>query len=97
MARIFYVIIFFMLFMLGLIFAILNSQTVHLNYYFGSKELHFSLVLIAAILVGAMLGVAVSLYMLLRLRREAARLRKAVELAEKEIANLRINPTQTLY
>ena len=97
MARIVYVIIFFMLFMLGLVFAILNSQTVQLNYYFGSKELHFSLALIVAILVGAMLGVAVSLYMLLRLRREAARLRKAVELAEKEIANLRINPTQTLY
>lgn len=97
MARIFYVIIFFILFMMGLVFAILNSQTVQLNYYFGSKELHFSLALIVAMLVGALLGVAVSLSMLLRLRREAARLRKAVEMAEKEMANLRINPIKTLY
>ena len=97
MARIFYVIIFFILFMVGLVFAILNSQTVQLNFYFGTKELHFSLALIVAMLVGAVLGVTVSLFALLRLRREAARLRKAVELAEKEIANLRINPTKTLY
>jgi putative membrane protein len=83
--------------MMGLVFAILNSQTVQLNYYFGSKELHFSLALIVAMLVGALLGVAVSLSMLLRLRREAARLRKAVEMAEKEMANLRINPIKTLY
>ena len=92
MVRIVYLIIFLILVVFGIVFAVLNADPVKLNYYFGSKEVALSLVLVLAMIVGAILGVIASASMIISNRREVIKLRKSVELAEKEVANLRAIP-----
>ena len=92
MVRIVYLIIFLILVIFGIVFAVLNAEPVKLNYYFGSKEVALSLILVLAMIVGAILGVIASASMIISNRREVVKLRKSVELAEKEVANLRAIP-----
>ena len=92
MVRIVYLIIFLILVVFGIVFAVLNAEPVKLNYYFGSKEVALSLILVLAMIVGAILGVIASASMIMSNRREVIKLRKSVELAEKEVANLRAIP-----
>jgi putative membrane protein len=92
MVRIVYLIIFLILVIFGIVFAVLNAEPVELNYYFGSKEVALSLILVLAMIVGAILGVIASASMIINNRREVVKLRKSVELAEKEVANLRAIP-----
>lgn len=96
MRKTFYLIVFVIVFLLGLAFAVLNSQTVTLNYYFDNVAVSMSLAMILAILLGALAGILVSLILMLRLRREVARLRRSLQLAEKETVKLRSNQNKTL-
>ena len=95
MIRIFYIIVFVMLFLVGLAFALLNSQPVLLNFYFGSIQLQLSLLLVLVILAGAIAGILSSLYLLMVTRREVANLRKMIRLAERELADLRMVTNKT--
>ena len=92
MVRIIYLFIFLILVIFGIVFAVLNAEPVNLNYYFGSKEVPLSLILVLAMIVGAILGVIASASMIISNRREVMKLRKSVELAEKEVTNLRSIP-----
>ncbi len=92
MLRIIYLILFLVLVIFGIAFAVLNAEPVELNYYFGSKQIALSLILVIAMMVGAMLGVIASAGLFVSSRREVAKLKKSVELAEKEVANLRAIP-----
>lgn len=92
MVRIVYLFIFLILVIFGIVFAVLNAEPVNLNYYFGSKEVPLSLILVLAMIVGAILGVIASASMIISNRREVMKLRKSVELAEKEVTNLRSIP-----
>lgn|SRR5690554_3438923 len=73
-------------------FAVLNADSVELNYYFGSSQAPLSLLLVLAVIVGALLGVLASAGMLVRARRDNARLRKNVDLSRREVMNLRAIP-----
>ena len=42
--------------MFGAAFAVMNAEPVNLNYYFGSRELPLSVVLVGAVIVGVVLG-----------------------------------------
>lgn len=77
---------------LGIVFAALNADKVTLNYHFGEVHLAISLVIAIAIFIGAFLGMLASLGIVLRTRHEMARLRKRVEMTEKEVTNLRAIP-----
>ena len=92
MVRIVYLFIFLVLVIFGIVFAVLNAEPVNLNYYFGSKEVALSLILVLAMIVGAILGIIASASMIISNRREVMKLRKSVELAEKEVTNLRSIP-----
>jgi len=92
MVRILYLFIFLVLVIFGIVFAVLNAEPVKLNYYFGSKEVALSLILVLAMIAGAIMGVIASASMIISNRREVMKLRKSVELAEKEVANLRAIP-----
>lgn len=92
MVRILYLFIFLVLVIFGIVFAVLNAEPVKLNYYFGSKEVALSLILVLAMIAGAILGVIASASMIISNRREVMKLRKSVELAEKEVTNLRAIP-----
>ena len=92
MVRIVYLFIFLILVIFGIVFAVLNAEPVNLNYYFGSKEVALSLILVFAMIVGAVLGVIASASMIISNQLEVKKLRKSVELAEKEVTNLRAIP-----
>ena len=76
----------------GIVFAVLNAENVQLNYYLGSVELPLSFVLVLAMIVGAILGIFASLSFIIGSRRNSAKLKRSVEVAEKEIVNLRNIP-----
>ncbi|HKJ09523.1 MAG TPA: LapA family protein [Gammaproteobacteria bacterium] len=92
MARILLAILFLVLLILGLSFAVLNSASVPLNYYLGKVDLPLALVVVGSLALGAILGVLVSLGIVLRLKGQVRRLRRQVQTAEKEVANLRAIP-----
>ncbi|HFQ13177.1 MAG TPA: LapA family protein [Gammaproteobacteria bacterium] len=90
--RIFYLLLFLLLVVIGIAFAVLNAEAVEFNYYFSSRQVPLSLILVLAMFSGAVLGVLASMGLIIRLKREALQLRRNAELAEKEIANLRAIP-----
>ncbi len=92
MSRLIYLILFLIISLFGILFAVLNAEPVELNYYFGSQQIALSLILVFAMFIGALLGVLASAGLFFKSRREVARLRKQVSLAEKEVANLRAIP-----
>lgn len=78
---------------LGLSFAYKNSQVVALDYYFG---LHWasplSLMLLATLATGVVLGFVASLGMVLRMQRQLVRARREIREIEQEVMNLRALP-----
>ena len=92
MKRILVSIILLLVALLGLSFALMNAAPVSLNYYFASVQAPLSLIVVLSIVVGALLGILAMAGMVLRQKREMARLRKSMRLAEKEISNLRSLP-----
>ena len=78
--------------MIGAAVAVMNAETVRLNYYFGVKELPLSVILVAAVGLGAILGVLATLSSSLRLRRENMSLRHKARIARQEVNNLRSIP-----
>lgn len=73
----------------GLFFGLLNAERVHINYYFGSRDLPLSFLLVLMLVFGALFGVLASLGQAFRLKREIYRLRKEVRTAEKELSRAR--------
>jgi len=77
---------------LGAALATLNADTVRFDYYFDAMDLPLSMVLVVTLGVGALFGVLAGLSLSLGVRRENARLRRSLNLAEQEISNLRKLP-----
>ncbi|MDH5573516.1 MAG: LapA family protein [Gammaproteobacteria bacterium] len=92
MLRLLYLFLFLLLIIAGIAFAVLNATPVSFNYYFDSTQIPLSLILVLAILVGAVLGVMASIGLIIKLKREISRLKKSVSLTEKEVMNLRAIP-----
>ena len=78
--------------LLGLTFALMNAESVQLNYYFGSVQAPLSLVIVIAIIIGAALGVLATTGIVFGQKRELAKLKKSNKLAEQEVSNLRSLP-----
>ena len=79
---------------IGLSFAVLNADPVALNYYFGYREIPLSMIVVAALAAGAVIGALVSMGAILRLRQQAARLRKQLRVAEKAADQVHIVPVR---
>lgn len=92
MLRIFYLLLFLLLIVIGIAFAVLNAEAVEFSYYFSSRQIPLSLILVLAMFAGAVLGVLASTSLIIKLKREMAQLKKSASLAEKEIINLRAIP-----
>lgn len=92
MLKIIYIAVIVLLVITGLVFAVLNAEPVQFNYYFDSLSIPLSLSMLVAMILGAILGVLASAGAILRQKREIHRLRKAVDIAEKEVNNLRSLP-----
>ena len=92
MRRIIYLSLSLIIIIFGVTFAVLNAENIQLNYYLGSVEIPLSLILVLAMILGAILGVFASLSLIIGSRRSATKLKRSVEVAEKEIVNLRNIP-----
>ena len=90
--RIFSYLILLIIMLFGLTFAALNSTPVVFNYYLGTKTLALSLLLVLAFGTGIFLGLLVSLFSLLKSKRDNLRLRARLKTSEKEVENLRSIP-----
>lgn len=78
----------------GMTFATLNSESVTIDYYFGQSSLPLSLLLVLVFAFGCFVGMVVGLWMLVKAKMQQYRLRQRLQLAEKEIENLRAIPLQ---
>ena len=92
MTRIISLVFFLIVLVLGLFFGVLNADAVRLDYYWGSTNIPLSIIIVAALFFGALLGVLSSLVIILRLRHRVSRLRREVRHTEKELSNLRTLP-----
>ncbi|MDO7597149.1 MAG: LapA family protein [Pseudomonadota bacterium] len=92
MRRIMTIILFVIVLMLGAGFSAINLTPVDINYYLGVLSLPLSMVIIAAIILGTILGALALSTSILRLRYENRRLRKKLISSEQEINSLRILP-----
>jgi putative membrane protein len=76
----------------GAVFAVLNSDPVPVNYYFGSQDVPLSLVLILVLGAGVFLGLFSSMGRVIGLKREIHNLKRRSEMVSKEVNNLRALP-----
>ena len=79
---------------LGLSFAVLNAQSVSLNYYFGFREIPLSMIVVLSLAAGAVIGVLVSAGLILRLKAQTRQLRRKLRNAEKDSDQLRVLPAE---
>ena len=71
---------------LGIIFAYINAETVTFHYYIGQRDLPLSLLLVLALLFGALLGISVSGWVYLKQKKQNWRLKRQLRHAEKQLA-----------
>ena len=94
MLRIIKILLFILLILIALAVHLRNDQLVTFNYYLGNIDLPFSLFIVIAVCVGAILGILSVVPNLIRLEREKSRLASKVRLTEKELDTLRIIPVK---
>lgn len=92
--RIISFILIILIILLGVSFALLNSTSVSVNYYIGQRTLPLSLLIVYVFVIGCLVGLLVASWVILKSKVKIRRLRKRLELAEKEVQNLRAIPLQ---
>lgn len=78
----------------GMTFATLNSASVTIDYYFYQSTLPLSLLLVIVFAMGCLIGMVVGIWLLIKAKMLNYRLRQRLQVAEKEISNLRTIPLQ---
>lgn len=78
----------------GMTFATLNSASVTIDYYFYQSTLPLSLLLVIVFAMGCLIGMVVGIWLLIKAKMLNYRLRQRLQMAEKEISNLRTIPLQ---
>ncbi len=73
MKRIIIFILLLLVALIGLSFALLNADTVTLNYYFDKLQAPLSLIMVIALALGAVMGVLASMWVVITQKREMAK------------------------
>lgn len=89
MSRILYMVFALLVGVAGLAFHVRNNQPISLDYFAGNLALDLSWVVVAALVIGALLGIAAMGVTVLGLRHEVRRLARRCERAEREVTSLR--------
>ncbi|MEE9551434.1 MAG: LapA family protein [Gammaproteobacteria bacterium] len=92
--RFFYICLFFCMLIIGLVLFLKNNQLMTFNYLIGSIEWPLSRLLFLSLCLGAVMGIAASLPLYLKLKLEKSRLEKLIQTTEKEVNNLRVMPVK---
>ena len=94
--KLFKLIFFILIAVLGVSFACLNSSLVKINLYVGIFELHLSVLLVFTLGIGLLIGCLVMSGSYLSLKAENFRIKNKVKWAEKEVSNLRALPIKDI-
>ncbi len=70
---------------IGIYFGLLNADPVSVNYYFGTYEMPLSLLLVATLLIGALLGAVASIGIIFRMRKRISNLKREVSKQGREL------------
>lgn len=92
MRRILTIIIFMLVFAVGIAFSAANNDPVAIDYYLGTLPLPLSIVMVLSMVLGLILGALAIFFGTLQLRYENRRLTKKLAISEQEINSLRILP-----
>lgn len=89
MRKFLYLLVFVVVFALGLTFAGHHAEPAVIDYHFGKLSMPLSLLLVLVLLVGTAIGLFASLSTVLKIKRENSKLRKSIQWVERENADLR--------
>lgn len=89
MTRLIYLLIAVLVALTGLAFHIRNKQDIALDYFAGTVTVELSLVVVASLVLGVLLGALVMASSVLRLKTEIRRLKRRQQIAGRELASLR--------
>ncbi len=89
MARVLYLLLAALVALVGFAFHVRNKQTIVLDYFAGTVTFELSLVVVGALVVGALLGALAMASTVLRLKTELRRLKRRQLIAGRELASLR--------
>ncbi|MCC6708085.1 MAG: LapA family protein [Gammaproteobacteria bacterium] len=89
MTRLIYLLIAVLVALTGLAFHIRNKQDIVLDYFAGTVTVELSLVVVASLVLGVLLGALVMASSVLRLKAEIRRLKRRQQIAGRELASLR--------
>lgn len=89
-------ILFIIILLLALSFALLNANPVSINYYLGTSQIPLSILLVFSFGIGCIIGLLVSMSWYLRSKWHNRKLHQRLELVEKELANLRTMPLKDI-
>ncbi len=82
----------FLIIVIGITFASLNSHTVTFNYYIGISTIHLPVLLLIALILGVLLGVIAMLSVVIRAKHASRQLKQRIKDTEQEVNNLRNIP-----
>ena len=97
MSRLLKLVLILFIVVIGVVFHLRNDQPVMLDYLLGNAESYFSIWIVAALFIGALLGMASSLPLIIKLKGENVKLQRQVKVTEKEINNLRVIPVKDTH
>lgn len=95
--RLFILLIYLVLILLGVSFAALNASSVEVNFYFTKLTMPISVLMTIMLGVGLLIGFLLFIYRYWRLKIEVSKLKSQLKLTEKEIKNLRAIPLQNQH
>ncbi len=94
MLRFIKILLFIIIVLFALAVHLRNDQLVTFNYYLGTIDLPFSLFIVIAICIGAVLGMTAVIPNLIKLERDKSKLTSKLRLTEQELETLRIIPVK---
>lgn len=95
--RMFTIIIYLVLILIGVSFAVLNAASVVLNFYVTTLSMPISVFIILTLGIGMLIGFLLGSIKYWRLKVENKRLKSQLKLTEQEIKNLRTIPVTDNY
>lgn len=82
--------------LVGVVFVVLNSHSVPINYYVGETTIYYPLLLLVELGIGAILGIITMLPLLIKQKAKNHRLKNKVKEVELELNNLRTMPVRDI-
>ena len=87
----------FIVIILGVLFATLNSNSVAINFYIKSFNVYLPLLLLIELAIGALLGMLAVLPALIRVKAGNRKLKQRAKQIEQEVQNLRNIPIKDAH